>query len=210
MPCHFSTLVSLCCRADSFYMAAGYSPTGGVRSVMPLEQSMSIQRKLTIGALAALLTVVCVAMALPRLTLYQLTGFPIRKVDTLRSPIAVSGWTTQGLLLADGRTVQLPGFHTLPSESVALTEASKRGVEIATDGRVYGLVQVIHGCGNDPVREHIARVDVADLLMYLREGEWTTPPSAEALELAARERGGTLKNGGWEVSEFMMFQHWKP
>jgi hypothetical protein len=58
------------------------------------------------------------------------------------------------------------------------------------------------------VREHIARVDVADMLMYLRQGEWSNPPSAEALEFASRTSGGRFSKWGWDVSEFANFQHW--
>ena len=167
-------------------------------------------RKATLGVLGALIIVAFAAFAWPRLTHYQQTGrwFPIRKMDTLHSPVAVTGWADDGLRLVGGRTIQLPGFRKLPRVSAALSEVTKRGVEIAADGRAYGLVRVLHGCGNDPVREHIARVDVADMLMYLREGEWSTPPSAETLELASRTVGGSVSEWGWEVSEFMMLKSW--
>jgi len=142
---------------------------------------------------------------------YQLTGqfFPTRKVEALHSPIGITGWSESGLRLADGRTVQLPGFRKLPPASPALTEATKRGVEIAADGRVYGLVRVHHWCGNDPVREHIARVDVADMLMFVREGEWVTMPSLESLMLICRTQGGTFSQRGWIIDEFMGFEGWR-
>ena len=35
--------------------------------------------------------------------------------------------------------------------------ATASGVELAPDGRVYGLVRIHHWCGNDPVQTHIAR-----------------------------------------------------
>ena len=171
---------------------------------------MRVRRKITIAVLVTVIIVACATVALPRLAFYQLTGrwFPIRMVDVLHSPSLVTGWSEDGLRLADGRTVQLPGFRKLPRKSAALTQTTKRGVEIAGDGRVFGLVRVLHWCGNDPVREHVARVDVADMLMYLREGEWSAPPSAEALEFASQTPGGRFSEWGWDVSEFAIFQHW--
>src|SRR5690349_9172218 len=61
---------------------------------------------------------------------------PIKKIETLHNAVVVTGWCSNGLNLADGRIVQLPGIHSLPSDSVALNEATKRGVEIAAGGRV--------------------------------------------------------------------------
>src|SRR5262245_13928214 len=149
---------------------------------------MRVRRKIIVGVFASLVTVVCLLAALPHLAFYlqHRHWSPIRKVEVLHSPTLVTGWSEDGLRLADGRILQLPGFRKLPRESAALTEATKRGVEIASDGRVYGLVRIWHWCGNDPVREHIARVDLADMLMFLRQGEWATAPSSEALELACR------------------------
>lgn len=150
-----------------------------------------------------------VFLAWPRLSFYMLTGSfsPIRKIETLQSPIVVSKWSSDGLHLADGRTVQLPGLRSLPSESAALTEATKRGVEIHADGRVWGLVRVHHWCGNDPVREQIARVDLSDMMMFLRVGESVAPvPESEFL---ARVPGGTFSVWGWRMGEFLQFKSWQ-
>ena len=100
----------------------------------------------------------------------------------------------------------LPGLRLLPTSSVALAEATKRGVEIQSDGRVWGLVSVNHWCGNDPVKEHIARVDLSDLLLFLRMGEPVT--NVLAADYLAREPGGSFTESGWRVSEFMQFQDW--
>jgi len=111
------------------------------------------------------------------------------------------------LSLADGRTVQLPGLRSLPRDSAALSEATKRGVQVHADGRVWGLVRVHHWCGNDPVREHIARVDLSDMMTFLRVGEpVSTVPEAEFL---AREPGGTFTEWGWRIGEFLQFQSWE-
>lgn len=145
----------------------------------------------------------------PRLDFYMLTGrfSPIEKIETLQNPIAVTRWNSEGLILADGRMVQLPGLRSLPISSAALTEATKRGVEVGTDGRIRGLVSIHHWCGNDPVREHIARVDLADMMTFLRVGEPVARvPNADFLPLAP---GGQFTEWGWNVSEYAHFCSWR-
>jgi hypothetical protein len=145
----------------------------------------------------------------PRIRYYMLTGcfFPVENIETLQNPVAVSKWSPDGLNLADGRTVRLPGLRSLPSNSAALTEATKRGVEVGADGRVWGLVRVHHWCGNDPVREHIVRVDLSDMMTFLRVGEPVGP--VPAAELLNTEPGGTFTEWGWRIEEFLQFQSWQ-
>ena len=132
---------------------------------------------------------------------------PIHKIETLHNPVAVSKWNSDGLHLADGRTVQFPGLRSLPIDSPALAEATKRGVEVHADGRVWGLVRVHHWCGNDPVREHIARVDLADMILFLRVGEPIDDvPEAKFL---VRQPGGRFSKWGWRSGEFLQFQSWE-
>jgi len=161
---------------------------------------------------ATLLAVVGVTSAMfvaPRVLFFARTGrlFPIRMVDHLSAPVAVSAWNPQELALADGRSVPLPGIQALPADSVALREATQRGVEIDAVGRVWGLVKVHHGCGNDPVREHTARVNLADMMLYLRVGEPGTPTID--LKGLAKRPGGSLSAYGWQVEEFQQFQAWQ-
>ena len=68
----------------------------------------------TIGAI-----VLGVVVAWPRISFYMLTGrfSPIEKIESLQNPVAVTKWSPDGLSLADGRTVQLPGLRSLPSDS---------------------------------------------------------------------------------------------
>ncbi len=129
----------------------------------------------------------------------------IRIVDTLHSPMAVTGWSPDGLHLVDDRVIQLPEFRTLPSTSLALSEVQKRGVEIDAQGRVFGLVRVVHWCGNDPVREHIAKVNVSDMLTFLRQGD-RSPVPKEQQNVLAQEPGGRFFELGWDASEFKVFQ----
>ena len=159
-----------------------------------------------IVASAIVLTAIGLSFAWPHIDHYLLTArfFPIDKIERLSSPVSVRGWDEACLLLADGRRVQLPEFARLPVKSPALSEATKRGVEIAVDGRIYGLVRVHHWCGNDPVREHVARVDLSHMLTFIREGERTTPPSDS--DVMAHETGGQFSEWGWEVGEFGRYQ----
>jgi hypothetical protein len=130
-----------------------------------------------------------------------------RRVERLNSPVGVVGWSGSGLQLADGRTVQLPGLAALPVSSPALKEATKRGVEVGEDGRVYGLVRVHHWCGNDPVREHIARVDLALLLLYLGEGTPAVPVTRPRWPVAGA--AAPFSKYGWRVEEFNQFNWWR-
>src|SRR5262249_17385734 len=122
-------------------------------------------------------------------------------------PVAVTKWSSDGLSLSDGRTVPIPGLRSLPSDLLALAQATKRGVEVSADGRVFGLVRVQHWCGNDPVREHIARDELSDMMTFLRVGVPSGPvPEAEYL---AGEPGGELSEWGWRIGEFLEFQAWQ-
>jgi hypothetical protein len=159
--------------------------------------------------LAVFILAFSVPVLTPHINYYRMTShlFPIKKIETLQHPIAVTGWSSNGLRLADGRIVQVPGFRWLPMESDALAEATKRGVEVEADGRLLGLVRIHHWCGNDPVREHIARVDLADMMTFLRIGEPVDP--APQSELSISEPGGSFCEWGWRVGEFYQFQSWQ-
>ena len=162
-------------------------------------------------AALAIITVLFLCAVGPQFDHYSRTGrfSPIKKIESLQSPVAVKGWTEAGLLLDGGRTIQLPGFRSLPAQSDALTEVVQRGVEIATNGRIFGLVKVHHWCGNDPVREHIAKVDISDMLLFLGVGEPLNPITGTDLaEFALRTPGGRFSQYGWDVSEHHQFISW--
>jgi hypothetical protein len=147
----------------------------------------------------------------PQISFYMRTRHfsPIKKIAYLQSPTAVKGWTADGLLLADGRTLTLPGLRSLPPQSAALTEVTARGVEIGTNDRIYGLVKVHHWCGNDPVRERIAKVDISDMLIFLRLGEPVVPiDGTELAQYVARNPGEGFSEFGWNVSDYMQFTSW--
>ena len=95
----------------------------------------------------------------------------------------------------------------LPVVSPAITELTKQGVEIASNGHLFGLVRVHHWCGNDPVREDVARVDLTDALQYLRVGQSDVPgPPADVPMGAGR---GRFTESGWNVSDYMQFLGWQ-
>lgn len=122
-------------------------------------------------------------------------------IEKLNDPIKVTNWNNKGLVAADGRIIPLPDMVALPTESAALAEVMKQGVvEIAPDGRIYGLVRIRHFCGNDIVRNHIARVDIAKMLLFLGEGE----PKLSKRYVA--QAGGRFTEYGWNLSDFMGFE----
>jgi hypothetical protein len=130
-----------------------------------------------------------------------LTGsLPQYRIERLRAPVQVDGWTAEGLKLADGRVVQLPGFTKLPVKSEALTAATKHGIEINPNGRVYALVRLWHWCGNDPVRYDLRRLDLAMLVAFVGEGEsGITVPA----RYARKEYRGKFSEHGWSITNFV-------
>jgi hypothetical protein len=165
----------------------------------------------TLRQLFSAITVVAISCAIlysmaPIALSYMLTGhaFPISKIDKLKSPVAVAGWDSDGLILSDGRNVPLRNIGNLPQRSAALSEVTRSGVEITADGCVYGLVRIHHWCGNDPVRTHIVRVDISDWLTFLKVGDAITP-KFEDIE-TVRVPGGALSAYGWEIGEYLLFR----
>ncbi len=145
-----------------------------------------------------------VGLILPALNTAPFTPH-IDQVETLEDPIAVSGWSNDRLTLDDGRRIGLPGITGLPSESEALTGAIAKGVEITPDGRVIGLLKIHHWCGNDPVRTHIARVDLAHLLMFVGEVEFETD---EQILKDTRDGEFSFSEYGWDVGDYYQFLRW--
>ena len=132
---------------------------------------------------------------------------PREKIETLQHPIAVTGWNSDGLSLADGRTAPIPGLRLLPRHSAALAETTQRGVEIHAGGRIWGLVRIHHWCGNDPVQEHIARIDLSDMVTFLRVGEPVIAVPETGISLPKPD--GTFSESGWSIGEFLDFQTWQ-
>lgn len=94
-----------------------------------------------------------------------------------------------------------------------LERATEHGVEVGADGRVIGLMDVWHSCGNDPVRDHVARVGLAYLLMYTRKGEFTDPPQdpidwpPDMMPYVIESRRSISKYG-WRSGQYAWFQRY--
>ena len=131
----------------------------------------------------------------------------VDKIENLSFPVAVLGWDKTGLILADGKHIQLPDFSKLPTNSKGLSEATREGVEIADDGRIYGLVRVNHNCHLDRVRKHVAKVDLSHMLTFFREGIRTTPPADP--NLLADSPGGWFSKRGMGVYSFYLFNMYR-
>lgn len=144
------------------------------------------------------------AFVLSVLVLWGLSplGFtlPIFRYEPLNNPERVVGWSAKGLGLADGRVVLPKGMRALPLKSAALTELTRRGVEVGRDGRVFGQVKLWHWCGNDPVWSDIRRVDIAQVLAFLREGKSKLKFAHPARSLFETQID---RHRGWNVSEFV-------
>jgi hypothetical protein len=126
--------------------------------------------------------------------------FPRRIIERLESPIAVKSWSREGIILSDGRILTFPGLEKVLTNSLALDEVAKRGLEISSDGSVYGLVRVWHWCGNDSVREHVARVDVKKMVLYLSELD-------QVLAEYGQNSNSKFSECGWNISSWSELRH---
>ncbi len=91
--------------------------------------------------------------------------FPKRIVEELNNPCQVKEITEKGFVMADGRLVRVPYVCRVPVNSVILCDAVKTGVEVCPDGSIFGLLRIHHWCGNDPVRYHIGRINLTNLIL---------------------------------------------
>ncbi|MFN0009600.1 MAG: hypothetical protein ACKVXR_17015 [Planctomycetota bacterium] len=125
--------------------------------------------------------------------------------ETLSLPIRVVGWKERGLVAEDGRLIALPGIESMPVRSPLLDELLRRGVEIdPEDGRAYGLLPIDHWLPMDPIREHLARVDVGSLVNYLEQRTNPEVPGSSALGLAC----DYVSAWGWNSGCYYDYQRW--
>lgn len=144
------------------------------------------------------LTVTCVAV------LVSFALSPKRSIiEELTNPKRVVGRTFTGLVLEDGRRIELLGVRELrpEEETPFLNTACSQGIEIDR-GPATGLMKIHHWCGNDSVRTHIARVDLADLVLYVGDGTG----SANFLPERADR---SLTKSGWNISNYVVFLNWR-
>ena len=98
-----------------------------------------------------------------------LTGslMPTWHLEQLNSPVSVETIVPAGLVLGDGQTQKLPLVKRTPADDPLMLAAVKKGVEIAEDGKVFGLLWVDRTCGNDPCMWYRHRVNLAALAVFL-------------------------------------------
>ncbi|SRR6266699_3684470 len=127
-----------------------------------------MKRSLTI--VAVVLVLLIAGASLLDWRFFSLTGhfFPKKIVDSLVAPVRVMAVKEDGLLTSDGRTLLPPLIARLPLSPELSKDILGNGVEMKPDGTIYALVHVHHWCGNDPVRLHLARVDLSSLLLVLQ------------------------------------------
>jgi hypothetical protein len=93
------------------------------------------------------------------------TGSPIPLVhiERLHDPAAVTAIGEDSLQLRDGRKIRLPFIKRLPKSDPCFAKALAHGVEIAQGGAVFGLIDPIRQCGNDPTIFYRVRINLSEL-----------------------------------------------
>ena len=128
-------------------------------------------------------------------------------IEQLDAPVRVRAWDRGALILEDGKQVRLPELKDLPAENNAiLGEATKHGIELAQDGRVYGLVKIHHWCGNDSVDNHLAKVDLSRLLLFAGYANPAKPMSSDAKQCSLTQ--ASISKYGWRIEEYLQYRSW--
>lgn len=193
-------------RASGRITRAGYTSIVESVSRGQLEESAALQWRRTCILISAGILVLGIVLlnAGPR--------SKTRIVETLNHPVRLLGWDPEGVTLEGGRKVPLPELSKLPpSDSPVLQSVLAGGVEVSPEGRLFVLVKIWHWCGNDPLREHVARVDLSRFLLFTGEGEPARPLSRFAKEGVRPDRERILSDFqrcGWSVGDFQRYRYW--
>lgn len=126
-------------------------------------------------------------------------------VERLENPTAVVSVEADGVRLSDGRFFSWGLGMPVPPHLAALGALTAHGVDVAPDGRMSGLVEVWHWCGNDPIRKHLARVDIGLVLEFL--GGRNAPGEGQPLDFG--EGDGQFEARGWRVDNWYAFERWR-
>jgi len=137
-------------------------------------------------------------------TCASLACMPRSVVEELHGPVSVADVSAHGMTLADGRFQGWGADEPVPLDLVAIPALTVHGIEVDPAGRAFGLIDVHHWCGIDPIRKHVARVDVGRVLEFL--GGRATPGGHEALDFSGAD--GHFTPYGWNVSSWWSFEEW--
>lgn len=98
---------------------------------------------------------------------WLLTGspFPQMIIERLHNPLKVRDITVHGIIVGDGRLLRVKHVKEVPTDSGLIRAAVSNGVEVNEKGELFGLLKIWHWCGNDPVRYHVARVNLSTLAL---------------------------------------------
>lgn len=125
----------------------------------------------------------------------MLTGHftPKEIIETLNSPVAITSINENGLKTANGKMIPVPGVSKTAIPASVATDVLQHGVEVQQDGTIHALVRIHHWCGNDPVRYHLARVDLSSLLLVVNEehsrvSEYGIDPGAYGMATLPRQK----------------------
>lgn len=98
---------------------------------------------------------------------YFLTGSftPKSEIETLKNPLQVQKITKTSIILENGESVKIKYISEIPVGLKVLNDAVNKGVEIDEEGNVFGLLKIHHWCGNDPIRYHLAKIQLSSLIL---------------------------------------------
>jgi hypothetical protein len=96
-------------------------------------------------------------------TLMTGSPIPLWYIEILDAPVSVSAASDDRLILQDGRTITLPFIKTIPHRNPLFKAAVANGIEVTSDGEVFGLMWSDRFCGNDPVVWRRMRVNLSNL-----------------------------------------------
>jgi hypothetical protein len=116
-------------------------------------------------------------------------------VEELRDPVPVERVEAEGPLLADGTRWRWPQEPLAQAHTALVERFLEHGIEVSSEGRAIGLIRIHHWCGNDPIGQHVARVDLSDLLAYMAAHPERSPV-------------GMFTTHGWNVSQWYSFEKW--
>lgn len=139
---------------------------------------------------------------------FLLTGMfvPQSIIEELKNPQQVLKVTSQGFVMEDGSIVRVKHISELPTDSEVLNAAIKNGIEVNGDGYIVGLINIHHWCGNDPVRYHLARVDLTSLILASGGKESSEIPGELLDSYLFNDQDIRMSEWGLNISDYHSIQ----